>query len=313
MKKLNQLPYDFLEEYSLRRGVKTRIANILNYEYAKTKQGAKHRLLETLIKYHNDYDLRLLPPDKICDLVCEIRNIYPNLDRPSYKTLCKRLAKGFSFSSAMQWMKGCDRIAIIYSGLRFCPYCNADTVYALKLGGRYVRSDIDHFFPQDKYPFLATSIYNLIPSCSRCNSPIKNNRDIAPNSISMPYTNDVDNNAHFDIIVRDVGGFVGDCSPGAYEVKGVTTTRGEHAAKAIAFVRFFELEELYARSFIPEISDVMRRVRLSASLYPSFLSQKGIDVFPLLWHDIPIASQINLYRLGKLKRDIIRQFGVQCA
>jgi hypothetical protein len=29
--------------------------------------------------------------------------------------------------------------------------------------------EIDHFYPKDKYPFLAVSFFNLIPSCLTCN------------------------------------------------------------------------------------------------------------------------------------------------
>jgi len=312
MKKLPQLPRDLIDAYSSRRGVKTRIANILNKEFAKTKRGKKYQLLKTLIKYHCDFDLRILTPDKICELVGEVRKIYPDLERQSYKALCKSLAKGFSFSSAMAWMKSFKRMPIIYSSVRFCPYCNADTVYAIKVNGRHVRSDLDHFFPKDKYPFLATSLYNLIPSCSRCNSPIKYNRDIDQDSMSMPYADDVDDNAHFDLIIRDMGGFGGDCSSGAYGVRCFPSTRGVGSTKAVAFVRFFGLEKLYANIFVPEICDLMRRIRLSASLYPLTLIQKRIGVFSLLWHDIPIARDINLCRLGKFKRDILKQFGVSC-
>lgn len=37
--------------------------------------------------------------------------------------------------------------------------------------------DLDHFFPKEKYPYLAISFYNLIPICKWCNY-IKNNDDV---------------------------------------------------------------------------------------------------------------------------------------
>ena len=52
--------------------------------------------------------------------------------------------------------------------LTVCPYCNRDYING--------RSDdksgcqLDHFFCRSNYPFLAVSLYNLVPSCSVCNN-----------------------------------------------------------------------------------------------------------------------------------------------
>ena len=52
-------------------------------------------------------------------------------------------------------------------GLSICPYCNINAIYNLEEGKR--TSEIDHFYNKEKYPFLAMSFYNLIPSCKVCN------------------------------------------------------------------------------------------------------------------------------------------------
>lgn len=61
-------------------------------------------------------------------------------------------------------------------GVRTCVYCNR--VYALthkrKSGGKLLRPQLDHWFPQSKYPLLQISFFNLIPSCDICNSRVKN-------------------------------------------------------------------------------------------------------------------------------------------
>lgn len=308
MKQLNLLPPDFVVEYSERKGVRTRIRNALKNKYDKTKRGAKHKLLALLLRYHQEYDLRILPPDKICELVTAVAAIYPNLEKPSYKALCDELKSSFSFSSAINWMKGNKRIFHIYSDLRFCPYCNADTVYALRIGANFARSDLDHFFPQDKYPFLGTSLYNLIPSCTRCNSPVKCNKNIDPNKMSMPYVNDIDSDIHFDLRVRNLCGLFGDISPKTCDIMAFPSVRGVNGAKGLEFVRFFGLEEMYGRQFMPEVSDLMRRIRVFISSYPNFWQLKGVDLAELMWHDIPEPQDINKFRLGKLKRDILKQF-----
>lgn len=53
-----------------------------------------------------------------------------------------------------------------------CPYCNQINIesdsskYEIK---KRHRSALDHFFPKSKFPFLALSIYNLVPACDECN------------------------------------------------------------------------------------------------------------------------------------------------
>ncbi|HFE9651823.1 hypothetical protein SJZ98_04595 [Acinetobacter baumannii] len=53
--------------------------------------------------------------------------------------------------------------------LEYCPYCADEEIEAFKS----YRPAIDHYFPQSKYPFLALSLYNFIPSGNRCNSNFK--------------------------------------------------------------------------------------------------------------------------------------------
>lgn len=50
---------------------------------------------------------------------------------------------------------------------KVCPYCNINFVYAYDKDK--VTFQLDHFYPKDKYPYLALSFYNLIPCCGSCN------------------------------------------------------------------------------------------------------------------------------------------------
>lgn len=56
-----------------------------------------------------------------------------------------------------------------------CVYCNRNYTLDLKKLNNS-RAQIDHWFPKDKFPLLALSFYNLIPSCQSCNH-IKGNGD----------------------------------------------------------------------------------------------------------------------------------------
>ena len=57
-------------------------------------------------------------------------------------------------------------------GVTVCPYCNRSYIFTVEKEARNgkARPQYDHFFPKSKYPYLAVSMYNLIPSCAVCNS-----------------------------------------------------------------------------------------------------------------------------------------------
>lgn len=59
--------------------------------------------------------------------------------------------------------------------LQVCPYCGRNYINRLK---SYRQYEIDHFFPKDKYPIFAVSLYNLIPVCPSCNRR-KANKDFS--------------------------------------------------------------------------------------------------------------------------------------
>lgn len=75
-----------------------------------------------------------------------------------------------------------------------CPYCNRQYTFTVK--GK-TRPEFDHFFPKSDYPFLAVSIYNLVPSCGLCN---KGKSKSLPESFLYPYEESFeDKGIHFEI------------------------------------------------------------------------------------------------------------------
>lgn len=52
--------------------------------------------------------------------------------------------------------------------IRTCSYCNRQYIFT-NSGSFKVRPEFDHFFNKSRYPILAVSFYNLIPSCHTCN------------------------------------------------------------------------------------------------------------------------------------------------
>ena len=72
----------------------------------------------------------------------------------------------FKFSSHV----AADKILKVMK-VNVCPYCNRQYTFTVL---SKTRPEFDHFFPKSDYPFLAISIYNLVPSCGLCNKAKSN-------------------------------------------------------------------------------------------------------------------------------------------
>jgi len=54
--------------------------------------------------------------------------------------------------------------------IQTCPYCNRNYIFNFTRNNKQeATAQLDHFFDKSKYPYLAVSIYNLVPSCNVCN------------------------------------------------------------------------------------------------------------------------------------------------
>ncbi|ETT82245.1 hypothetical protein MKZ08_06735 [Viridibacillus sp. FSL R5-0477] len=88
-----------------------------------------------------------------------------------------------------------------------CPFCNAQYTFTQGVIEKSnnikfkIRPDLDHFFVQKKHPMLALSIYNLVPSCSICNSKLKGEKDGSLDKTIHPYLESIDEITYFKRII----------------------------------------------------------------------------------------------------------------
>lgn len=94
----------------------------------------------------------------------------------------------------------------IYENMFFdkatCVYCNADSALIISqkdggLNNKQALFELDHFYPKAKYPYLALSFYNHIPSCSNCNGKLKRSRDFTVETHIHPYVRCFDDEYDF--------------------------------------------------------------------------------------------------------------------
>ncbi|WP_341926218.1 hypothetical protein [Stenotrophomonas geniculata] len=143
-----------------------------------------------------------------------------------------------------------------------CPYCQqslAITVYKGEDGA--FRPTLDHFYPKHKFPFLALSLYNLIPSCQSCNSSLKGSLDFSKTEHLHPY--DSDESVSF---VIDVNEYLNSRSQGKKNWSFSVSCAPDSAS--VNSVRTFAIKERYAMvgAFID---------RFAESAYLRFSSDKG--------------------------------------
>ena len=81
-----------------------------------------------------------------------------------------------------------------------CPYCNRQyiTKYG-KIGEEEATADLDHFYHKSRYPFLALSVYNFVPSCSICNRTFKGTVDFYATAHLYPYAQESNGELKFKL------------------------------------------------------------------------------------------------------------------
>lgn len=80
--------------------------------------------------------------------------------------------------------------------VKVCPYCNRNYILNFqKKGKENATAQLDHFFDKKKYPYLAISIYNLVPSCGTCNQ----RKSTIEETIFYPYLESFNNSVKFSL------------------------------------------------------------------------------------------------------------------
>lgn len=122
-----------------------------------------------------------------------INNIKIELKLEETKSILTNIFIDF-YEKEWDKIKDYDRYTFVTKhNLKTCPYCNMGYILiSQKVNGKNgLRPEIDHFFPKSKYPYLAMSFYNLIPSCQVCNHT-KKDKDTYTDNLLSPY--EIDDN-----------------------------------------------------------------------------------------------------------------------
>lgn len=247
----------------------------------------------------------------------------PNLEELEFKRANQELLKVFDYDWFARpktgWSLG--ELALELSKVvRVCPYCNAETVYAYKVSGgkfKIVKSSFDHYFPQARYPFLALSLYNLIPACSRCNTSFKGDKYEGLLEMAHPYASDegIHDGMKYRLLFKDAKA-ISNCQ--AEGLEGVLLTeRGVIGSfeKGIRQERLFKTSETYTALYRPVAADALWKSLRYSSAYLDLMAKKlkrsGMtrDRLERLMCGASLdAKDINLNCHGKMIQDIYETY-----
>ena len=138
-------------------------------------QRAVVKVIEKLLDYDAFREGKVLAP-------CDDRGTIRWVKLPSQEPK-KRKARYHANKEIFDAWRGWSLVEYVrLLDLRYCPYCNAETVGLVlrmnpKAETRVAYSALDHILPRGTYPLLALSLYNLVPACTRCNSQFKHEKD----------------------------------------------------------------------------------------------------------------------------------------
>lgn len=196
-------------------------------------------------------------------------------------------------------------------GVRSCPYCNREYTFSRRLkSGREVHPEFDHFYPKSKYPYLALSFYNLVPSCHTCNH-LKMEHEI---DVNPHYESFEDKGMNFTLEDKNTGGIYDPkkdhwvFDPDNVKIK--IKNSNENVSR-------FGIEELY-NLHKDIVADIITKAQAyNESFYQSLVdSYRGLgktseEIYRLIWGTYMNPQDYGLRPLSKFTKDVLDELGIK--
>lgn len=209
--------------------------------------------------------------------------------------------------------------------VRYCPYCNAENVAVAQLPrygqdkvAKLIAPALDHYFPKGRYPFLAISLYNLVPSCTRCNSVMKGAHIVNPRKEINPYRHSIAKRFEFVTEIYKLRVFSGNPHEQDVSVSAHALPLGDGRSDtpARSYLKHFRLQDIYNWSYKREILDRIialgrysNRFITDRNHFLPYCTDRDRD--RIMFACSLDETQINCDRLSKFTIDLARQFGVK--
>lgn len=222
--------------------------------------------------------------------------------------LCK-LLNIFDYNGQIANKKEIAYNLTISQGHNTCTYCNRQ--YTITIiednDSKIARPQLDHWFSKELYPLMSLSLYNLIPSCSICNSSVKGSDIYRLDTHVHPYLASTPEEPAFRFSYKL-----------NVDKKYEVTIEDLDDTKEKNMVKSLKLEEIYRYHGEIEIKDILQYNYQYSDAYLKTLLHKLLDHYNLSKADVyrmifgtELEKSRNLNRpLSKLKRDILTEIGI---
>lgn len=201
-------------------------------------------------------------------------------------------------------------------GHNTCTYCNRQYTFIVSGNNndeRITRPAFDHWFPKSRFPLLSLNLYNLIPSCSVCNSGAKGDKVFQLGQYVHPYEQK-DDDPNFKFVPA-----IADKDKGIWHVvldrDKVANPEVDNTIKAFGLDRIYnmhgplEVKEMmdfaqaYSKTYLQQIYR-----KMSVDLGTAGFSQE--EVYRMLFGTESIPSKYLDRPLSKMKHDILEYLGI---
>ncbi|NNU78149.1 hypothetical protein [Clostridium estertheticum] len=200
--------------------------------------------------------------------------------------------------------------------IKVCPYCNRQ--YITSYEGREnnekkTTADLDHFYSQSEYPYLALSLYNFIPSCQICNSRFKLNENFRSVPHIYPYKEEFKDNAKFKIRGTSIEYLLGNSSD--FDIY-IDIKDSELKEKIKNSIITFHLNEVY-KTHTDYVQEIIKKAiiyndsRINEIMFdfPKLFSSKD-EVFRMIFGNYINNADLGKRPLSKLTKDICEELGL---
>lgn len=187
-----------------------------------------------------------------------------------------------------------------------CTYCNRMYTKTVinEVNKKVTRPTFDHWYPKSKFPLLKLSFYNLIPSCTVCNSGNKGSAVFNLKGHFHPYVKTEHFNYSFSY---------DHCDYSKFKFKIITDNHFSQTS-----INAFELEEIY-KAHEDEIAD-LRSIRdnyshtyldsLRVILNETSINLSDAEIYRLAFGVHLEEDKLDRRPLSKMKKDILKELGI---
>lgn len=227
----------------------------------------------------------------------------------------------FNYENLTEGKNDWDRHKLISMiGISVCPYCNRQYINSyVEDNKNKTTADLDHFYPKSRYPILALSLYNFIPSCQLCNSRFKLDSDFYSKEHIYPYEECFDDYSYkFTTSPTQIGGIdylTGESNEFDLRIK-CKSNKIKECIKVENSIKTFKLNELYYghKDYVCEIIKKVNlynddRINIIKDEFESLFDSKE-EILRLVFSNYFNSEELGNRPLSKLTKDICEEFEI---